>query len=243
MAERLRTEFGKCAATTVGVLGLLAAQFVRGRYPTRRFVVFAIGIVALCLPFMLAGVDGSWIYPVVGLPMLWIDWRHETFFWELKLLLLSRADIPPGERVRLRTALPVRRFNSIEIVATDRGIRWAARALSDAASTLGLAGRTAIEFSEIQRLERAGNELRIWTDADTYSTRLFIWDEGRGNSSDEWIAYLEEKCPGAEFTVREPETARNSRLLKPAVVTAIALAVGIPYGVFLAITLRDAGWL
>ncbi len=92
-------------------------------------------------------------------------------------------------------------------------------------------------------VERAGDEIRIWTRTDTYSVRFWPLALGRGYVADEWFAYLQEACPEAEFEIREPEVIRNSRLLKPTIAVAIALMAGVPYLVFAWLAFKDAGWV
>jgi hypothetical protein len=50
-------------------------------------------------------------------------------------------------------------------------------------------------------------------------------------------------CPQADFSVRDAEAIRNSRLLKPTIVVAVGLTAGIIYVAFVVIALTHAGWL
>lgn len=223
----------------MGLLGAgLLGQFTGGRYRAQWFYLIAAGLILLCLPLILTGVSEAWIYVGFGLPFLWLDWRHDAV-WELSLAFTSWANVQPDEVVQLRSAIPVRRFAAIEIVATDAGIRWASRALSDSATTLGLTGRTAIDFHEIARVERTGNAIRIWTRTDSYPVSIHIRESKRGSTINEWMAFLKDKCPEAEVSVREPEVVRNSPLLKPLIGGVIVLSILVPWIIFLTIEMRS----
>jgi len=218
------------------------SQLTGGRYPTRRFILLAVGAVALDMPFLISGTGGVPLL-LVGFPMLWLDWRYPWAGLGLDFAFASLAEVHDGESVRLRAFQLVGKRGSIEIVATDERMVWGLRALQDGHGSLGLTGRTGIEFHEISRIEKTGHEIRIWTRTHAYSIR-FVPLHGRGGyAAGDWFSYLEEVCLEADLSIREPELVRNSRLLRPAIVAAIVLIAGVPYTVFVWAAFHDAGWL
>lgn len=214
-----------------------------GRYSGWKFVAFAVGLVVLALPVLV-------LFPVSFVPLLmalafhWFDWRGRDpdIDMELSLRWYDAPSIPRGEEVLLDAYEWNGGMPGFRIEATARRIYWARLGPTFGADLIAPRERE-VEFADIRRVERHGDELHIWSATETFSTRLQPRAIGRRDTTDEWYSLLQAHAPNAEFKIITPPPVRNSRLLRPTIVVGLLTLLGIPYAFVVWAAIRKLGWL